>query len=446
MSFIVPYSLFTKEKIDLVAKFLQFTPTRDDEDDKYIDLKIPIQFFKKVGDQVHLPYTFTKKLFKDEFDKKLLTLPTFKERDFQFQGSLLDHQKSVFKQSIETLEDKKGLFLVLYTAYGKTVMACAISCYFRLRTLVIMSMSVLPKQFQQTYKEFSNANTLLIESGKKFEITENTDVVICTVGMLKHISPEIMKTFGVLIIDEVNLIATRTRILPLLYVYPLYIVGLTGTLKRPDGAEDMLYSMIGTSQIVVKSEKLYDVVKVETTICPVMQFNRYTKKMEWNIFVDSLIKNETRTKIICSLIENNIHQKGLLLTDRKELIFNIENILKEKGIKYGVMHGDMKSFEESPILLGTISKLGIGFDEKAFSKNFSGIRMQILYLAFTTKQKWLLTQAIGRVLRTTYKPTIFDIVDNSNILEKHYKIRKEYYDECNADIKIIRADISKYSK
>jgi len=101
------------------------------------------------------------------------------------------------------------------------------------------------------------------------------------------------------------------------------------------------------------------------------------------------------------------------------------------------MAGTKSTYSDSRILVGTISKIGTGFDEKTACPNFNGVRINMLILCTSIKKASLLEQSIGRVFRAEM-PVVIDLVDDNPILKRHWKERQKWYISRNGTIKTIK--------
>jgi hypothetical protein len=385
-----------------------------------------IPLFLVDGNDVLLPYIFGRKLTKKENINK-------EQRSFEFKGSLFQHQIDIFKEAIEKITISKSIILSLYPGFGKTIMGAAISSHLKKRTIITIVQTVLPKQWIEAFGKFTTSNVIVFDG--KTKIKDEHDVVIVTVGYIEKIPPNIRKTFGTLIIDEAHSFCTKTRITSLLNFEPEFIIAETATFDRPDGGEVMMKTIVGLEMIHIPLKKQFKVIKVNTNIKPESKLNA-RGKVDWNHLIKSLVSNSNRNDLITSWILNNINQKSLLLTDRKELITEITKRLDHHNIKYDFLCGNKKTYSDSPILLGTYSKIGVGFDEKNACPDFSGIRISLVYMCFSTKQHWLLEQSAGRGFRSDF-PTIVDFVDDHKICQSHYKKREKWYTSRGGEINIV---------
>ena len=159
--------------------------------------------------------------------------------------------------------------------------------------------------------------------------------------------------------------------------------------------------------------------------------------MDWNSVIDSLINNESRNKLILKLIIDNLLEgwKIILLTARKKHVTILKEMIEKENdkIKIGVMMGNAKSYNDCDILLGTGSKIGVGFDEKMSCQDFQGIRSDLLIYCSTNKKEGVINQYCGRVLRAD-KPMIIQLVDNNPAIKRHWNIAKKWYSEHGGNI------------
>jgi superfamily II DNA or RNA helicase len=167
------------------------------------------------------------------------------------------------------------------------------------------------------------------------------------------------------------------------------------------------------------------VYAVETGVIPTVILDR-SGKMIWSKYVSSLVQDEYRNDLIVSWIEKNQHRKILVLTDRKEMIENISKRLENKGMEHDFLFGSKKKYKDTKILLGTWAKIGVGFDEKNACENFSGMRIDLVFLLFSTKQAWLVEQSVGRGFRSNM-PAVVDFIDNHPTSKNHFANRQRWY-------------------
>jgi superfamily II DNA or RNA helicase len=384
----------------------------------------PILFFVVTENHVFLPSFFARKLFKKEIEKQLLKVPTHETILYHFTKELFTHQQTLANQALDTLKTQKSILLNLYTGFGKTIMGAYLASQLQKRTLVLSTQTILPKQWEETFATFTSAKIHVYNGTKKMP-PPDAQVVVCTSGVLSNMKEEIRMSFGTVILDEVHSFCTRTRIFSTLLIEPTYVIAETATFERPDGGEIMIRSTIGYNDIIVPLKKKFNVYGVETGIQPTVVLD-YRGKMIWSKYVSSLVQNEYRNEMILSWIMKNQTRKILVLTDRKEMIEQISNKLSEKNVEHDLLFGTKKKYKDTNILLGTWGKIGVGFDEKSACENFSGRRIDLVFLLFSTKQTWLVEQSVGRAFRSEM-PAVIDFVDHHPTSKNHFRSRQSWY-------------------
>jgi superfamily II DNA or RNA helicase len=426
MAICIPRNLFDREKEKMIISMLEFKPKEDKfQISPHQAPPEPIKFFEVSEKCVFLPSFFGRKLFKKEIENCSLQVPTHKSISYQFTKNLFTHQQTLANNALEILRSQYCILLNLFTGFGKTIMGAYLASQLKLRTLVLSTQSILPKQWEETFANFTDGKIEVYRGSKKKMPSPDSQVVICTSGVLGNMTEECRKTFGTVILDEVHSFCTRTRIFTVLLVQPTYVIAETATFERPDGMEIMIRSVIGYNDIVVPLKKNFNVYAVETGVHPLVELD-YRGKMKWAKYVESLVQNEYRNDLIVSWILKNSSRKILVLTDRKEMIEQISKRLNDKEIEHDFLFGTKKKYKDTKILLGTWAKIGVGFDEKSACENFSGIRIDLVFLLFSTKQTWLVEQSVGRAFRADM-PAVVDFIDNHGTSKNHFGHRQRWY-------------------
>ena len=439
MALKVPRNLFDKSKEEATISMLTFRIGEDKYNFGGNSQPIePIPFFEVSDGEIYLPLTFGKKLFKKEIEEKKLKVNEHHNYPFQFTQQLFAHQQPIAQNAVDLLEKNHTILLNLYTGFGKTIMGAYLSAHLNKRTIVLSTQSILPKQWEETFMTFTNAKVEVYDGSKKKFPSDDTQVVITTSGVLKNIPYEIRKTFGTVLFDEVHSFCTRTRIYTTLLLEPKYIIAETATFERPDGGEIMMRSVIGYNDLIVPLKKCFNVYAVETGVAPQVMLD-VRGKMIWAKYVSSLVQNEYRNDLIVSWIVKNTNRKILVLTDRKEMIEQISQRLEKKDLEHDFLFGTKKKYKDTRILLGTWAKIGVGFDEKNACENFSGMRIDLVILLFSTKQTWLVEQSVGRGFRSEF-PVIVDFIDAHPTSKSHFQKRQKWYKSRGGTVKKVSGE------
>jgi superfamily II DNA or RNA helicase len=132
--------------------------------------------------------------------------------------------------------------------------------------------------------------------------------------------------------------------------------------------------------------------------------------------------------MIIDLVERNVNHKIMILTWNKNHAYFLSKTLNERGTSSDVLAGNKSTYKDSRVLVGTISKIGTGFDEAMACPDWSGERSNMLILTGSTKSLSGLEQITGRVFRAEF-PTIIDLVDDNRICKSHCTQRRKWYED-----------------
>lgn len=232
------------------------------------------------------------------------------------------------------------------------------------------------------------------------------------------------------IVHNCHLIMAETLSKSLLYLYPRYLIGLSATPYRTDGLTKLLDFYFGTNKIVRKFSREHIVYNVETKIKLDYEYND-KGVVNWNSLLDSQATNKERNNLIVNIVKHFSEYNFLILVKRVSQGKYLESKLLEEKENVTSLLGNNQNFDSSSrILIGTNSKIGVGFDHS---------KLNALLLACDIEQYFI--QYLGRVFRTKNTiPIIVDIVDDNNLLKKHYNTRKSIYKEHGGKIEKLNFD------
>ncbi len=443
---------FDKSEKDLIRKYLVFKPEDKSLPDflqrKYhIPPKKEIYFYKisKIGEDeyIWLPYAFASSLVKrplnSHLDHQLSTI--------KFTGKLFDNQESVTKEAYQQLLDKSTTTINLAAGFGKTVIGAYLACKLKLKVVIICFTKILCPQWEKAFFENTTATVWKVPSNlnpekipgysykdNKLILDKIPDVIICMDQRVHKLPNIYRKLFGCLILDEAHTLCTPGKVTSLLSWEPRYIIAETATINRADGLYNMMVSLCGPHLVQREQKKEFDVLKINTGVIPdTSKKNGYRPGPDYNAMMNSLLENKIRNDIIISLVEENKDFKILILSRYKNILINLKDILSSKGESVDIFAGNKKTYSDSRVLLGTIKKIGTGFDEKNACADFNGIRINMLIMITSIKDLALLEQCVGRAFRADC-PTIVDLVDKHGIFTRHWNIRRKWFTERGANI------------
>lgn len=463
MSLRIPLDSFNGQQKLQIKKMLTFKPKKQFfKQNRYSKPEPPVKLWSidKVVDKddnelwfIRLPYFFALRYIdgmKINVDKKYFNHnKTYLEYpEANFKGSLYDHQIPVSEEVLQQLDEHYTSSVNVYTGFGKTVLGTWFACKKKLLTLVVLTGTTLLGQWSGEFIEFTNFEPWIIDNGKrkmrkfmsKFELGDNSTVIICMIGRLGKIPLEIRKKIGLLIIDEAHTFCTQARSEKLLDICPKYIISFTATPVKENGLETVMYSLCGKHNIVRISTKPFDVIKFRTNI----EFEETFTPLgvDFSDLLNKMSRSDERNKMIVYFVMKNPKHKILILTRRREHTMRLTRIYEALGQSVDYMDANKKVYKDSRILIGTINKLGTGFDEKAACKNFGGVRLCLLLLVVSVKSLTVLEQTVGRVLRSSH-PQVVHFIDDNKCIQRHWSQNKKWYKSRNGTI---MGDFRKNSK
>lgn len=390
---------------------------------------VPFPAFIAGRDTVALPFFYGRKLLPNY----RLPRPRGRYRSWTF----AKHQKLSADQEVIVSE----VLTQIYTegssnvnsacASGKTVMGCFCAVWVSQwlaqiglsgPVIIVYSLKALQSQWVSTITNFSNARVAVVDSGEAARGVGEADVYLCMVESLDQLPPEVLGACSLLMIDEAHLFCTKHRLDKLLAVNPVTVLMLTATPARANGLNTILDVVAGAHAVKRISMKPFAIWRHDTGLKPPIVLNKQGKP-DWNEIVKWLVENQKRNEMIVDWVVKNPTRKIAILTTRTSHVDVLYQMLLERGESVGVLYKNITKYSHCRVLVGTESKMGTGFDEKANCDDFDGHRIDMLLLTVSGKQ---CEQKAGRSFRAD-RPHIIHLVDEGGIFEKHWKICYNWY-------------------
>jgi len=485
MSVSVKLSDYDKKTLKELEELLTF---------KYVDgfgKDLVIHGWKTFDDQtLNIPYQLGKKLLKVK-PWENNEIKDYKK--FKFCGQLRQNQVELKTEAFPRLLKYGSVAYYLPCSFGKTILAIETACSLigeiGGNAVITFSLKILPNQWEESAKEFSDGNIHIIKKPTKIndwkKEQEKANFLIGMTSTLKYLHD---KKVDVLILDEGHLLCTENHLEKLLEIQPRYIIVLTATPERDDGMEKIIVSLVGgeKNQFWRKSEKPFKVFPLITGYSDkdvadkddedeeksneknesngkkeddkepdekeeVVDKNvKPKKKKTWYERQQDLRKaqksGDTRVNLesrIAAFQERNdkaillvrklVHKtsfKIAVVGDRVAQLEYIQNELDEKGVDVSGLYGKLKNAENARVLVMGIKKCGIGFDEKMI-KGWDGKRIDLMIILIST---YKMIQTLGRALRAS-QPYIVQLIDKDKkrwfikTWDENVKIYKEMMGE-----------------
>jgi len=438
MAFHIPRSFLNDTHVSLIKKLLKIEPTT-----KYVPnlsfgcqnnlVTDPVIMYRVVEskddntpDIIQLPYSFARALLK-------IPIPNYHPpASYEFTKKLYPSQVQVADDAITHLKQYGTTTLNLYTGFGKTVLGAYLGAWSKKITLVLYTNTILQPQWLSTFKNFTNARIWVIGEDKE-PPKLGPHVILCMSTRVRKIHPNYLKHIGTVVYDEADTFCTPGRLDCLLGITPKYAIAATATLERDDGMENMITAVCGTHTIKKISKKPFIVYKWMTGVI-IHQVKNVRGVTDWNKVTLDQSRSRERNLQILSLIRSNMERKILVLTRRKDdHAIPLAKWFSQMGLNVDYMAGTKKNYSDSHVLVGTFSKIGRGFDEKAACDNYSGIRIDLLILVGSVKSVKLLEQLAGRAFRSEF-PQIIHFVDECSISKSHWRVASPWYKSRNGQI------------
>lgn len=433
MGSVVKINSLTSEQKNLIVKDLtikskdkQIFGNPNSKTKKYVNTK-EICMYKKIEDSLQIPFYYSIKL-----TQKHLNIREFRKLNITFKGDLLERQVPVFEEAVQHL--KKGSAIInVYPGFGKTVLGARLIKHLSIPALVLIHRTNLGDQWLKTFTDhLPDAKVWVVETSDQFKLPpEPVDIIICMDERSDLLPPDIVNSIGILLIDEAHCFCTPSRIECILKFRPKFVIAETATFERfSDGLHQTMEMICGPNKIVRKYQEPFTVIKYNTGI--ELESRSVMGSLDWNFLLEQMASNLKRNEIICNIVKKESNKKILILVNRREHVSALKSLIDQTE-KCDTLLGGKNKYKDSRILIGTMSKIGTGFDEKNACDDYSGIRINCLILASSIKDLALLEQNVGRVFRAE-NPVIYDLVDRNNVLKSHFYERRSWYTSMNCVI------------
>jgi len=360
--------------------------------------------------------------------------------DLVFNGDLRANQLEPVNACVKAFEEKGGGILSLPCGEGKTALACYLISKMRKKTFVLVHKTFLMNQWIERILGGPDSHAFLPDAkvGKIQGPTIDIDGKDIVIGMIQSISMknyplDLFDSFGMVIIDEAHCTPSKEFSKALFKINCPLMLGLSATPNRKDGLTKVLKWHVGDVCFMRKGKSSADsIVERYVYQCDNQAYceelSNYMGKINSAGMINNLSSYMPRTRfIVKKMIECVKEEKRqvLLLGDRREMLKDIENLLKETDVTYGYYVGGMKpkALEESTgkqIILATFKMADTGLDIKTVDT-----------IVFATP-KTEIEQAAGRIrpkpgVEDLNPPLIIDIVDDFSIFSAQARKRDIFY-------------------
>ena len=392
--------------------------------------KFPV--YRECGKKMYLPkfYGISKFGVPDE-----VRIPEGDDIQLEFDGTLRPHQVEPVEIVMRSFTETGGGILSVGCGWGKTIAACYIIAQLKKKTFVLVHKEFLMNQWIERIQGVLPGARIGRVQGPKAEI-EDKDIVIGMVQSvaMKEYPLKFFDSFGFLILDEAHRIPSKEFSKSFTKIQCPKMLALSATPERNDGLTKVLKWFIGDMVYEKKSQ-----IETQSIMRRVM-FRSRDRQYQAEIvsgygqvnraaMLNQLANFVPRILCIVKLLVEYVREEGrqiLVLSDRRELLRDIEVRMREESLSCGYYVGGMKQveLEESAsrsVILATYPMAAEGLDIAT---------IDTIVLATPKTQ---VEQAIGRIRpqpgRETERkqPLILDIVDDFSVFSSQSHQRKRLY-------------------
>ena len=401
-----------------------------EEDDRFLILpRGCLEKIKEICEKSNV-----KLIIKDKREKGI-------ETEYNFIGKLNKKQENAMN---ELITHETGV-LCATTGFGKTVIGANIISKLKTNTLVIVNRNNLLEQWKERLSYFLDTNKKEIGQcgASKEKLNGKLDVASFQALFKKDNIEEIVKNYGLVIVDECHHVAAFSFEKVLKAIRSKYVYGLTATPTRKDGWHKIIYMQCGDIRVRVSNKELKQNKEMEHTVIVKKTNYKYIPteerdKIQISEILSDMCHNVFRNSLIIEDIGKCISEGRIpiVLTERVEHLNILREQLEYMNVPVVIYKGNMgkkktkeiqdilKEADEnnkSRIILATSSSIGEGFDDS---------RLDTLFLTMPVSWKGRIIQYVGRLHREhedKEKVIVYDYLDNMKVLEKMYNRRIKGY-------------------
>lgn len=297
------------------------------------------------------------------------------------------------------------------------------------KALIIVHRADLAKQWIDTIKTKFGLKAGFIGDGQ-WEIGDITVALVQTLSAREHETKSLSNAFGLILVDETHHAPASTFFDVLSLLAAKYRYGLSATVTRRDGLEQMIYRGLGPVIATVSKQEVEGMgATVPATVISIPTGFNPGQVDSWHEYLDSLTTNADRNIQIITLAQLSIGS-ALILVDRIAHAEQLSAMLHRRNIDHVLAHGKLNKKDREDVMdriktakltIGTTSLLGEGLDVSVWG---------VLIMGTPISSEIKLMQAIGRIVRPSpnkEKALVYDLKDDCSFAGASFKRRFEIY-------------------
>ena len=320
---------------------------------------------------------------------------------------------------------------------GKTVMGCLFIAEKKKKTLVLVHTLDLLMQWQDRIKEFLVGKYTIGQfgNGKK----KHGDITIAMIQTISKLSKqewrEFEENYSIFIGDESHHFGAATYINVMQNIKAKYLIGLSATPKRKDGKTFVIHNYLGKVIYTITDDDLATAGRSVTCKVNIVKTGRkynYSKMGEQpQVLSSEIAKDMERSKLIVEKVCRDLDdgRVPMILTERKFHAKYLISLLKEKGLNFGSITGEvpteLREKIKKQVRDGVLD--GLLANKQIAAEGLDIPNIDSVHVAFFTSNESLLKQIFGRGRRVTdgkdhcriwmYRDYIYKIVLGNNFNE-----------------------------
>ena len=409
-----------------------------------------LYLYETHGDKLVLPYGVLRKLITINCEDGGYTdnvfgtdFPVAETIDYGCKVPLYDYQE----KAVEEVYWKQYGILQSAAGSGKTQMGIALIAKLGKRALWLTHTKDLLLHSKERAKQYMGEALLgTITEGKVnigHGITFATVQTMCNLDLAQY-----KDMWDVIIVDECHRVAGTptavsqfSKVLNSLAARHKY--GLSATVHRSDGLIEATFALLGDVVYTVPTEAVADKI-MKVGINPVPTGIRISREclntdgtLNYAKLIGYLAESEERNLRIIECVVANRENPALILSDRLGHLETLMSMLPADMREDAVMvSGKMTTKKGKAEREQAIADMRTGEKKYLFAtyslakEGLDVPRLERLYMATPQKDYAVITQAIGRIARTSKgkaDPVVYDFVDDIQYLVKAYKKRCTTY-------------------
>lgn len=343
-----------------------------------------------------------------------------------------EEQKKVCDR-LESLyaDGRTGFIINASTGFGKTYLGCYAMSILKTTTLVLVHKSDLENQWRESFKKFLGlaGSDIGLIKGDICSVAGKAVVIGYVQSLMKEkrYSGWVYDYFGLLITDEVHVMAASKFVNCMYQIPAKYRLGLSATTDRPDKKQHVFTDHIGKVLITVDTLPMkFNVMKISTgvEIPQGLPFKpgRMMSLCNW------LGKHPQRQYLISQYVKK-AYVKGrniVCFADTKKHLDFAFDCLIDAGVNQndigryqgGMTDAELETSAFKKIVLATYKMTSVGTDYPHWDT------------AVLMTPKADARQVVGRIVRelpNKKTPLVLDFVDQHKLLLNYYSCRKKWY-------------------